>query len=823
MVMASSLASIRAASEDPATAEGLRQGVELSRFHAWASNAFLGTEISVPAVPGLDVRRQDYDALGLGKSCRLAPLRIGSKAYAHGLGIHAVSKIVVRLPAPGKQFQAEAGVDLGWPGSVVFAVEVAGKEAFKSGVLRVDSPAVPVKVDLAGAREFTLHVQDGGDGPSSDHANWADAAVTLEDGRLIWLDELPVTGVTNTKLAGQLPFSFVYAGKKSSEFLSSWTRTVTEAPSAAGAVRHTITYTDPVTGLQVECDAVLPAGFPALEWVLRFRNNGSSDTPILEDIRSLDLDITAPAAADVVLHHSRGSTCEATDFLPMDEPVTANADIRLAPVGGRSSDGALPFFNLQWVGGGVVGAIGWSGQWDMRLRRETTGALKLQAGQQKARLILHPGESIRTPRMLLLTWEGEDYLRGHNQFRQLLISHYLPRRNGEIAIAPTTWNSWFSFNEGNGVNEENQLDWIARTAKPGMECYWLDAGWFEGGWPNGAGSWVPGAKQFPRGLRPLADAAHKEGMKFVLWLEPERVNPNSLIAKEHPEWVLHAGAGDGLFNLGDAAARKWLTDYLAKSFKDWGVDIFRIDFNIDPLRFWAAADSPDRQGITEIRYIEGLYELWDELVRRQPSLTIDNCSSGGRRIDLETVNRSYPLWRSDAGCAAGRSLWDQVQVAGLSLYVPQHTGGVWADDPYTFRSAATMGASLCWDVRAKDYSLERTRSTLDEIKEIRPLYLGNYYPLFAITLSEEVWCGWQFDRPDLGRGLATLFRRPNCPYASADIRLRNLDRQARYELEFRESYQAKEKRIMTGAELAKLRIDLPSTGSVLVLYRKVTP
>ena len=95
-----------------------------------------------------------------------------------------------------------------------------------------------------------------------------------------------------------------------------------------------------------------------------------------------------------------------------------------------------------------------------------------------------------------------------------------------MALAPVTWNSWFTFNEGNGVNEENQFDWIARTAKTGTECYWLDAGWFEGGWPNGAGSWVPGAKQFPRGLRPLGDAAHKAGMKFVALVRARTRDPH---------------------------------------------------------------------------------------------------------------------------------------------------------------------------------------------------------------------------------------------------------------------------------------------------------
>ena len=156
------------------------------------------------------------------------------------------------------------------------------------------------------------------------------------------------------------------------------------------------------------------------------------------------------------------------------------------------------------------------------------GELNLQAGQEATHLKLHPGESIRTPRMLLVLWQGDDPMRGHNLFRRLLVANYLPRRNGEVAVAPVTWNSWFTFNEGNGVNEANQFDWIARTAKTGTECYWLDAGWFEGGWPNGAGSWVPGAKQFPRGLRPVGDAAHKAGMKFVLWFEPERVTPNAV-------------------------------------------------------------------------------------------------------------------------------------------------------------------------------------------------------------------------------------------------------------------------------------------------------
>ena len=137
---------------------------------------------------------------------------------------------------------------------------------------------------------------------------------------------------------------------------------------------------------------------------------------------------------------------------------------------------------------------------------------------------------------------------------------------------------------------------------------------------------------------------------------------------------------------------------------------------------------------------------------------------------------------------------DQSQTAGLSLYVPQHAAGAWAFDPYSFRSVATMGASLCPDIRNKDLPVDAVKLALGEVKELRPLYFGDYYPLFAINDSEQAWCGWQFDRPELGRGFGMVFRRAKAANASADVALRGLDPQAKYEVEFRDSYVAIEQR-----------------------------
>ena len=107
--------------------------------------------------------------------------------------------------------------------------------------------------------------------------------------------------------------------------------------------------------------------------------------------------------------------------------------------------------------------------------------------------------------------------------------------------------------------------------------------------------------KFPRGLRPIGDAAHRHDMKFILWFEPERATGNSAIAKQHPDWVLHVNnqdrvsnildPSDGLLNLGNPAARRWLTDEISRRLQQWGVDVFRIDCNIDLACFWRAADA----------------------------------------------------------------------------------------------------------------------------------------------------------------------------------------------------------------------------------------
>jgi hypothetical protein len=201
------------------------------------------------------------------------------------------------------------------------------------------------------------------------------------------------------------PFAFKLGGKPSAELLGTWQVSRATQPGAKGVKTQVVTWRDPQSGLECEMAQQTFAGFPAVEWVLRFRNTGTADTPILEDIRAMD----APwsVCGDTHVRRSRGSSASMADFEFLSTPLAAGETLRMAAGGGRSSNDWLPFFNLQSGRNGVIAAIGWSGQWAAEFARDQTGTVRIRAGQELTRLVLHPGEEIRTPRMLVLFWDGD--------------------------------------------------------------------------------------------------------------------------------------------------------------------------------------------------------------------------------------------------------------------------------------------------------------------------------------------------------------------------------------------------------------------------------
>jgi alpha-galactosidase len=585
-----------------------------------------------------------------------------------------------------------------------------------------------------------------------------------------------------------------------------------------------LTHTDPKTGLVVRSAAVEYADFPTVEWTLYFKNTGGADSPILEGIQALDLRLDHGAQGEFVLDHHRGDSCTPDSYQPLETVLAPKSEQRFAPDGGRPTNGRWPYFRIRRGGGGLIAAIGWPGQWAASFTRDEQSGLRVRGGQELTHFVLHPGEEVRTPLIVLQFWKG-DPLEAQNVWRRWMLAYNTPRPGGK-APPPMLTSCSGGFFPGLKCNQADEFRFIDTYTRQGirLDYWWMDAGWYPcDAWPT-VGTWEPDLQRFPGGLKAVSDHAHQKRMGLIVWFEPERVAPGTWLTRNHPEWV-HGGKGGGLLDLGNPAARKWLTEHVDRLLTEQGIDLYRQDFNIDPLPFWRRNDPPDRQGITEIRHVEGYLAYWDELRRRHPGMLIDSCASGGRRNDLETLRRAVPLLRSDyqsfqgdPGYAPG----NQCHTYGLSSWVPYYGQGTYYNDDqlvYAVRSHFCPAFGFCWDVRKPGVDWARFRRLTDDWRKIADCMLGDYYPLSPYRLEDTVWMAWQFHRPESGEGVIQAFRRKACDYESARFPLRGLEPKARYTLVNLDVPGTTEQ---TGRELMErgLLISIPDRpGAVILTYR----
>jgi alpha-galactosidase len=628
------------------------------------------------------------------------------------------------------------------------------------------------------------------------------------------------------------PFAFVYGGKPSATFIGNWSVTSEERTEGQKLVR-TVVYTDPATGLRITAVYTIYRDFPAAEWVVRFKNMGRAATPIIEKVRACAIsfpDFVGSASGPVMLYRARGSGAERSDFGPINETLGEKAEIRFGPAGGRSSDtNALPFFNVATPEHGIVAAIGWSGGWEAAVGRKGAGprGLDLAAGMAATHFKLLPGEEVRTPSMALLFWKGADRISGHNLFRRFILAHHMPQRDGKPVPLPINhgvgFGGPFPCNEYVCATESYAIGMIERLHQFGIEpdACWIDAGWYEnptGQWWSGVGTWTVNKKNFPRGLKPVTEAAKKYGQGFVVWFEPERVYEGTWLDREHKDWLTFLpGNRNRLLDLGNPKALTWLTDHISNFIRDEGVTVYRQDFNFEPAPYWKAMDAPDRVGIAEMKHIEGLYKFWDALLERNPGLLIDNCASGGRRIDLETTSRSIPLWRTDY------DYWEpngyQCHTYGLHFYLPASGTGNGDPRKYWFRSSMGGAVVMGWELTA-GFNVRGAVEDMAEFRALRDYLYGDYYPLTEYSTGDDAWAAFQWDRPEERDGIILAFRRPMAPQASIVVKLGGLEAGADYEVNY-EDYGVVV--VRSGKELAEgLTLKIPEApASLLVKYRRI--
>ena len=349
-------------------------------------------------------------------------------------------------------------------------------------------------------------------------------------------------------------------------------------------------------------------------------------------------------------------------------------------------------------------------------------------------------------------------------------------------------------------------------------------------WPRrlgqNVGNWTVKGDLYPQGFKPLRDALRQSGRELMLWFEPERIFKGTPWNQEHADWLLGPRDNNSLLDLGNPAARDFLIHFISDRIDEFGLGCYRQDFNMEPLPFWQAADTPDRQGITETRHIEGLYAFWDALLARHPGLIIDNCASGGRRLDLETLGRATPFWRTDG---PRDPIAHQCHTYGLLAWVPlSATSEDRPGDDYEFRSSMCSSLCLNWwvsgdgpaDKIPANFPWDWARHTLDQYLKLRPYYYGDYYPLTTYSQSRDVWMAYQLDHPDLGAGAIIALRRPESPYESSRFPLRGLEASATYVLT---NLDTGEHHRLSGQELIEkgAAVSIPAhPGSAMLSYQR---
>ncbi|MDR3739651.1 MAG: alpha-galactosidase [Terracidiphilus sp.] len=718
-------------------------------------------------------------------------LRIGSTDFSNGLFMGQTTRITVHLASPAKSFEATVGLDGRSSGcgysnqKQQFVVQVGDETVARSPEIKVGQAGVLLQANLGGTSEF--RISDGSVSGDSwcNQGVLGDARVLLLDGSSVRLGDLPVGPGVDAK-STTVPFSFTYGGKPSYALLGSWIKKSSSHAIDENRMEYNLSWTDPDTGLIVEMVSRTWRDYPVVEWTLYLENTGNVSTPIIENVSAIDTDFSATPGNQFALHHFRGSPAGPKDFEPFLTNLENGNDVHLATSGGRSTDASMCYFNLEESGQGVIVALGWPGQWAADVTRSEGNSARVRAGQELTHFRLLPHERVRTPLVALLFWNGSDWMRGQNLWRSWMLTDNMPRfANGKIephmAGSSSQW-----FDEMVHATETSQKQFIDGYHAAGLkpDLWWMDAGWYsnDGDWWN-TGTWKINPTRFPNGLKPITDYAHKMGLESIVWFELERVTSDSALWKEHPEWLLHDAQeeerGQRLLNLGNPDAEKWVVDFLERTIREQGIDVYRIDFNIAPLPFWRNHDAPDRQGITEIRYVTGFLDYLDKLHKLFPRLQIDTCASGGRRDDLETLRRAVPMHRSDYVFEPTGS---QNIGYGLAHWVPYFGAPSDSRDNYVFRSSWSPQINVGWDVRRTDLDYEWIRQAVDQWRSVAPEMLGDYYPLLPYDSSEDAWMAWQFYRPESRTGAIQVFRRARSGVITVKLKLKGLDAGARYSM-----------------------------------------
>ncbi|GAA1593638.1 alpha-galactosidase [Actinoplanes couchii] len=401
---------------------------------------------------------------------------------------------------------------------------------------------------------------------------------------------------------------------------------------------------DPEAGLRLRIELELtPSG------VLRARSRLTSVAPGTYWLEHLTVFLPVPSATvellDFTGHHLRERSPQRTAF-------THGLRVRENRTGRTGYDaayllcaGTAGFSNRQGQVWGLHTAF--SGGARTIAERNYHGHSALGGGELllPGEIGLAEGDSYTTPWIHgAFSASGLDGISA--RFHDLLRS----RPHHPASPRPVVVNTW------EAVYFDHDLDRLTALAQAaaevGAERFVLDDGWFGSRRTDdtGLGDWFVSADVWPDGLSPLIDVVCELGMEFGLWVEPEMINPDSELARAHPDWMMGIGhrlpgaaRSQQVLDLHNPAAYAYILGRLDALLTEYDIAYLKWDHNRDLVE--AGHPGSGRAGVHD--QTRAVYRLLDELRERHPVVEIESCSSGGGRVDLEILERTDRVWASD--------------------------------------------------------------------------------------------------------------------------------------------------------------------------------
>lgn len=613
----------------------------------------------------------------------------------------------------------------------------------------------------------------------------------------------------NLVSASSYPFTFSVDGEKWNP--DEWTKTVndsTEEIYRGGKTKY-ITFTK--NSLEVTAEVTVFEKNASCQWTVYVKNTGDTNSGVISDFYALDSSF-ATGKADI--YYSIGSDTKAGDFSLVKKSLSSARTF--SGNEGKPTEKYMPYFNVNGAESGIVFGIGWTGQWDAQFSQKD-GNTAVTVRQQNFNAYLLPGEEVRSPLVSLTFYDNDNALKGFNQFRQWITDCVYPDN--------VTKNQYLVMEVAGPLSTRTSdeiieiLDGLEGDVFEHTDAFWMDAGWYSynEGWYDGVGNWTVDTSRYDNGIIELSTYAKNKGLGHVLWYEPERVYPDTVFHKkgsENEQWLINTGDDNSMWNLANEDALEFYCEYICNSLKENGVTIYRQDFNFAPFEYWEKADAEyydGRTGICENHYVTNLYRYLDYLTENIDGLIIDNCASGGKRLDLEMTFRSIPFWRSDYNCAVHSDLFEatQSQTYGISFWLPMSGTAHNMTSEYSSRSAITP-------LMLMDF-FAHTHEDFDYHHEQKALMTGNYFPLDFGSYDKNKMLSMQYMSEDGADGVVLVYKRADVMKNEYTVILNGLYPDAQYEIsDFDGIIETKK---YTGSELMSegLTIPLPDGEKAIIL------